>query len=76
MKDDWERQLPLAVFAINIAASTLCCGLTPFFMDSARPRLPRSEPHSGGSGSDSEAAHHPSHEALRLRGLGLTAREL
>jgi hypothetical protein len=28
-KDDWDRQLPLAVFAINNAASTLGDGLTP-----------------------------------------------
>ncbi len=28
-KDDWYRQLPLAVFAINSAASTLGDGLTP-----------------------------------------------
>jgi hypothetical protein len=38
-KDDWDRQLPLAVFAINNAASTLGDGLTPFFIDrGAHPR--------------------------------------
>jgi hypothetical protein len=41
-KDDWDRQLPLAVFAIHNAASTLGDGLTPFFIDrGAHPRLPR-----------------------------------
>ena len=40
-KDDWDRQLPLAVFAINNAASTLGEELTPFFIDrGAHPRLP------------------------------------
>ncbi len=40
-KDDWDRQLPLAVFAINNTASTLGDGLTPIFIDrGARPRLP------------------------------------
>ena len=35
-KDDWDRHLPLAVFAINNAASSLGDGLTPFFMRGAR----------------------------------------
>jgi hypothetical protein len=44
-KDDWDRQLPLAVFAINNAASTLGDGLTPFFIDrGAHPRLPLTAP--------------------------------
>ena len=39
-KDDWDRQPPLAVFAINNAASTLGDGLTPFYIDwGAHPRL-------------------------------------
>jgi hypothetical protein len=42
-KDDWDRQLPLAVFAINKAASALGDELTPFFIDrGAHPRLPLS----------------------------------
>ena len=28
-KDDWDKQLPLAEFAINNASSTLGDGLTP-----------------------------------------------
>ena len=32
-KDDWDRQLPLTVLAINIAASTLGNGLTPSFIN-------------------------------------------
>ncbi len=43
--DDWDRQLPLAVFAINNAASTLGDGLTPFSIDrGAHPRLPLTAP--------------------------------
>jgi hypothetical protein len=56
-KDDWDRQLPLAVFAINNAASTLGDGLTPFFIDSgAHPRLPLTAP----------ATSHPDCEAQAL----------
>ena len=45
-KDDWDKQLPLAEFAINNAASPLGDGLTPFFIDrGAHPRLPLSPPH-------------------------------
>jgi hypothetical protein len=48
-KDNWDRQLPLAVLAINNAASesTLGDGLTgtPFFIDrGAHPRLPLTTP--------------------------------
>ena len=44
-KDDWDLQLPLAVFAINNAASTPGDGLAPFFIDRcAHPRLPLSRP--------------------------------
>ncbi len=32
-KDDWDVWHPYAVFAINNAASTLGCELTPFFID-------------------------------------------
>ena len=32
-KDDWDGHLPLTVFAINNAASTLGSDLTPFFRD-------------------------------------------
>ncbi len=40
-KDDWDRQLPLAVFAINNMASTLGDGLTHFFIDlGEHPHLP------------------------------------
>ena len=44
-KDDWDGHLPLAVFAINNAASTLGGDLTPFFVDrGAHPRLPLGVP--------------------------------
>ncbi len=44
-KDDWDRKLPLEVFAINKAASTLGDWLTPFFIDSgAHPCLPLTAP--------------------------------
>ncbi len=40
-KDDWDQQLPLAVFAINNVASTPGDCLTPFFIDHCtHPRLP------------------------------------
>ena len=71
-KDDWDRQLPLAVFAINNAASTLGDGLTPFFIDrGAHPRLPLSAPAAGGVGTES-----PGQYAQRMRELELTVREL
>ena len=53
-KDDWDRQLPLAVFAINNAASTLGDGLAPFFIDrGAHPRLPLTAPAAGSPGGES-----------------------
>jgi len=71
-KDDWDRQLPLAVFAINNAASTLGDGLTPFFIDrGAHPRLPLSAPTADGGGSES-----PGQYAQRMRELELSVREL
>ncbi len=55
-KDDWDRQLPLAVFAINNAASTVGDGLTPLFIDrGAHPRLPLSAPMDGSPGGESPA---------------------
>ena len=57
-KDDWDRQLPLAVFAINNAASTLGDGLTPFFIDrGAHPRLPLTTPAASSPGSESQALY-------------------
>jgi hypothetical protein len=71
-KDGWDRQLPLAVFAINNAASTLGDGLTPFFIDrGAHPRLPLSAPTADGGGSES-----PGQYAQRMRELELSVREL
>ena len=49
----WDRQLPLAVFAINKAASTLGDGLTPFFIDrGAHPRLPLTTPAASSPGGE------------------------
>jgi hypothetical protein len=71
-KDDWDRQLSLAVFAINNAASTLGDGLTPFFIDrGAHPRLPLSAPTAGSGGSES-----PGQYVQRMRELELSVREL
>ncbi len=71
-KDDWDQQLPLAVFAINNAASTLGDGLTPFFIGrGAHPRLPLSAPPVAGAGGESPALY-----ARRMRAMGLTVREL
>jgi hypothetical protein len=77
-KDYWERQPPLAVFAINNAASTLCNGLTPFKGPSsstgARIRTchsPISAPQSGGDSFGDSPAHY-----VRMRALELTVREL
>ena len=71
-KDDWDRQLPLAVFAINNAASTLGDGLTPFFIDrGAHPRLPLSAPTADGGGSESQGQY-----AQRMRELEVSVREL
>ena len=66
-KDDWDRQLPLAVFAINNAASTLGDGLTPFYIDlGAHPRLPLSTSTAGGVGGES-----PGQYTQRMRELKL-----
>ena len=71
-KDDWDRQLPLAEFAINNAASTLGEGLTPFFIDrGAHPRLPLSPPHDARFAGES-----PAHYATRMRTMEDTVREL
>jgi hypothetical protein len=71
-KDDWGWQLPLAVFAINNAASTLGDGLTPFVIDrGAHPRLPLTAP--AASHPDGEA---PALYARRMRELELQVREL
>jgi hypothetical protein len=71
-KDDWDRQLPLAVFAINNAASTLGDGLTFFFIDrGAHPRLPLSAVPVDGASGESPALY-----AWRMRTMELTVREL
>ena len=72
-KDDWDRQLPLAEFAINNAASTLDDeGMTPFFIDrGAHPRLPLSPPQ-----DDSTPRETPDQYARRMRGIEATVREL
>ena len=62
-KDDWDDHLPLTVFAINNAASTLGGDLTPFFVDrGAHPRLPLSPPRPTGAADES-----PAHYAQRMR---------
>ncbi len=71
-KDDWDRQLPLAVFAINNAALTLGDGLTPFFINrGAHPRLPLTAPADGSPGGESPALY-----ARQMRDLELQVREL
>ena len=71
-KDDWDRQLPLAEFAINNADSVLGDGLTPFFIDrGAHPRLPLSPPR-----DDRDAGESPAHYARRMRLMETTVREL
>jgi hypothetical protein len=71
-KDDWDDHLPLAVFAINNAASTLGGALTPFFIDrGAHPRLPLSPPRDSSSSDES-----PAHYAQRMRAMEATVREL
>ena len=71
-KDDWDEHLPLAVFAINNAASTLGGDLTPFFIDrGAHPRLPLSPPRDA-----SMAGETPTSYARRMRTLEATVREL
>jgi hypothetical protein len=72
-KDDWDGHLPLAVFAINNATSTLGGDLTPFFIDrGAHPRLPLSPPRDASAAGDSSPAHY----ALRMRAMEVTVREL
>jgi hypothetical protein len=71
-KDDWDRQLPFAVFAINNAALTLGDGLTPFFIDrGAHPRLPLSALPADGDPDETPAGY-----AHRMRELTLTVREI
>ena len=71
-KDDWDCHLPLAVFAINNAASTLGGDLTPFFVDrGAHPRLPLSPPL-----NDLAAGETPAHYAQRMLAMEVTVREL
>ncbi len=72
-KDDWDGHLPLAVFAINNATSTLGGDLTPFFIDrGAHPRLPLSPPRDASAAGDSSPAHY----AQRMRAMEATVREL
>jgi len=71
-KDDWDDHLPLTVFAINNAASTLGGDLTPFFVDrGAHPRLPLSPPRAAGPTDES-----PTHYAQRMRTMEATVRDL
>ena len=71
-KDDWDRQLPFAEFAINNASSTLGGGLTPFFIDrGAHPRLPLSPPRSAQYADES-----PAHYAGRMHEVETTVRAL
>ena len=71
-KDDWDRQVPLAVFAINKAASTLGDGHTPFLIDQgAHPRLPLSAPPVAGAGGEAPALY----ATRRKRAMELTVRE-
>ncbi len=78
-KDDWDRQLPLAVFAINNAASTLGDRLTPFFIGDrgAHPRLPLSAPPADGDPGETPAGYaHRMRELLRLWSLSLLTHSL
>jgi hypothetical protein len=71
-KDDWDGHLPLAVFAINNAASRLGGDLTPFFVDrGAHPRLPLSPPR-----DDSAAGESPTHYAQRMLAMEVMVLEL
>ncbi len=71
-KDDWDRHLLLAEFAINNAASTLGDGLTPFFIDrGAHPRLPLSPPLDERAAGESHASY-----AARMKAMETTVREL
>ena len=67
-KDDWDDHLPLALFAINNAASTLGGDLTLFSVDrGAHPRLPLSPPR-----NDRTAEESPAHYAQRIRAMEAT----
>jgi hypothetical protein len=58
-KDYSDRQLLLAVFAINNAPSTLGDGLTLFFIDrGAHPRLPLSTPRTAALGASRRPPTH------------------
>ena len=71
-KDDWDKHLPFAVFAINNAASTVDGGLSPFFIDrGAHPRLPLSAP-----ADARQAAESPTDYARRMRQMEQRVREL
>jgi hypothetical protein len=70
-KDNWDGHLPLAVFAISNAASTLGGDLTPSVDRGAHPRLPLSPPR-----DDSAAGESPTHYAQRMRATEATVREL
>ena len=71
-KDDWDDPLPLTVFAINNAASTLGCDLTPFFVDrGAHPRLQLSPPR-----DDLAASESPAHYAQQMLAMEVTVLEL
>jgi hypothetical protein len=71
-KDDWDSHLPLAVFAINNATSSLGGDLTPFFIDcGAHPRLPLSPPH-----NDLTAGATPTSYAQRMRAMEVMVLEL
>jgi hypothetical protein len=71
-KDDWDKHLSMAIFAINNAASSVGEGLTPFFIDrGAHPRLPLSPPRQSGNAVESPALY-----AQRMRAIELSVREL
>jgi hypothetical protein len=81
-KDDWDDRLPLTVFAINNAASTLGGDLKPFFVDRGasviarrRQRYPRMC-----SAVDEEglqaAGESPAHYAQRMLAMEVTVQEL
>ena len=73
-KDDWNKQLTLAEFAINNATSTLGgeADMTPFFIDcGAHPRLPLSAPH-----ADHAAHESPGQFAQQMRSIEAKVREL
>jgi hypothetical protein len=70
-KDDWDQQLPFAVFAINNAPSAFGGELSPFFIDRGRhPRLPASLPDVAGSGET------PAMYAAKMKALEEEVRNL